>query len=209
MDATELRHAYAVLGLSPPVSEPRLKQRYKVLVRRWHPDRFQNDPAGQAEAAVRLRNINIAYEAVLASLGLEEPPQNADPPIAPPPVAPPTVKRPFSTGGRGFSLSPEQIDGIVDSINRNNRMFPPESALERRVSLAVVFGYFVAAVILQSTGGPGLLIFSRLILYFVLPLYLIWVHEDPYAPSSIILRVLGWLLMAAPAMVLLVWWIRS
>jgi curved DNA-binding protein CbpA len=68
MDATELRHAYAVLGLSPPVSEPRLKQRYKVLVRRWHPDRFQNDPAGQAEAAVRLRNINIAYEAVLASL---------------------------------------------------------------------------------------------------------------------------------------------
>jgi curved DNA-binding protein CbpA len=62
MNASDLRHAYAVLGLSPPLTEAALKRRYKSLARRWHPDRYQADPVGQAEATETLRDINIAYE---------------------------------------------------------------------------------------------------------------------------------------------------
>jgi hypothetical protein len=68
VDASDARHAYAVLGLTPPVTEDELRHRYKELVKRWHPDRFQYDPQGQAEASVRLRTINAAYEAVIESL---------------------------------------------------------------------------------------------------------------------------------------------
>jgi curved DNA-binding protein CbpA len=46
MDARDLRRAYAVLELSPPVTEERLKHQYKALVRRWHPDRYHADPVG-------------------------------------------------------------------------------------------------------------------------------------------------------------------
>ena len=65
---SDLRHAYAVLGLSPPVTEARLKRRYKSLAKRWHPDRFQADPVGQAEATENFRHINHAYEVVAAWL---------------------------------------------------------------------------------------------------------------------------------------------
>jgi curved DNA-binding protein CbpA len=41
MDASDLRQAYAVLRLSPPVDEEHLKRHYKTLVKRWHPDRYQ------------------------------------------------------------------------------------------------------------------------------------------------------------------------
>ena len=59
MDPRNLRHAYAVLGLTPPITERDLKRRHWELVARWRPDRFQSDPEGQAEAAIMLRNINI------------------------------------------------------------------------------------------------------------------------------------------------------
>ena len=47
MNRPELRRAYAVLGLSPPVTLSELKSQYRDLVKQWHPDRFQNDPAAQ------------------------------------------------------------------------------------------------------------------------------------------------------------------
>ena len=97
MNALDLRHAYAVLGLSPPVTEAALKRRYKSLARRWHPDRYQTDPAGQAEATEKLRDINIAYEIVAASL------QNAEPP---------PVLRPGPSAAQSFSLSREQSNGM-------------------------------------------------------------------------------------------------
>ena len=61
MDPRNLRHAYAVLGLTPPITERDLKRRHRELVARWRPDRFQSDPEGQAEAAIMLRNINIHW----------------------------------------------------------------------------------------------------------------------------------------------------
>src|SRR5258708_28365885 len=109
MGNTDVRHAFAVLELSAPVTEASLKQHYKGLVRRWHPDRFQNDPAGQAEATIKLRNINLAYEVVLASIEPGAPPPYAEPSTAEPFVVPPTAK----TTHRRVSLSREQIDANI------------------------------------------------------------------------------------------------
>lgn len=39
-----------------------MKACHRDLVRRWHPDRFQDDPAGQDEASEMLKEINWAYE---------------------------------------------------------------------------------------------------------------------------------------------------
>jgi hypothetical protein len=134
MDA-DLRHAYAVLGVWPPVTRPRLKRRYKALVRRWHPDRYHSDPAGQAEATQRLRDINIAYQLVAASMRLAEAPQS---PARRVPTGPP------------FSWSRDRVDAIVDSMNRMNRL-SPEMSVQRWVSIAVVVVYVVAGLIVIPT----------------------------------------------------------
>lgn len=59
--------AYAQLGVPPGTSPPRLRRQYRALVRKWHPDRFVNDPRGQAEATARMREINAAYHVILQS----------------------------------------------------------------------------------------------------------------------------------------------
>jgi hypothetical protein len=58
----EVERAYATLGLAPGASPDEIKARYKALVRKWHPDRYESDPAGQAEAAQQMRTINHAYQ---------------------------------------------------------------------------------------------------------------------------------------------------
>ena len=56
-----LAHAYATIGLRPGSSARELKQQYKRLVKKWHPDRWANDPVNQADAAQKMRAINAAY----------------------------------------------------------------------------------------------------------------------------------------------------
>src|SRR5215472_14519255 len=62
MDA--LPRAYATLGLERTASQRETRRRFRKLVRQWHPDRFANDPRGQAEAAERMRQINAAYDRI-------------------------------------------------------------------------------------------------------------------------------------------------
>jgi hypothetical protein len=106
MDA--LRGAYLTVELGPGASAREVRQQFKRLARRWHPDRFARDPQGQAEAAARMRRINAAYELI----------QSVDPPADSPAAEP-----------RGMSNSPnelrepvtkplsrDEIDGIVKSI---------------------------------------------------------------------------------------------
>src|SRR5689334_12108406 len=61
MAVDPIARAYATVGLRPGATARELKQQYKRLVRQWHPDRWANDPIGQAEAAGRMRLINAAY----------------------------------------------------------------------------------------------------------------------------------------------------
>lgn len=56
--------AYRVLGLSGPLTIEILKARYKVLVKRYHPDAN----GGTVEAEDRMKDINAAYETLKGTL---------------------------------------------------------------------------------------------------------------------------------------------
>lgn len=56
--------AYRVLGLAGPLTMEILKARYKVLVKRYHPD----TNGGTVEAENRMKDINAAYETLKGTL---------------------------------------------------------------------------------------------------------------------------------------------
>ena len=145
----ELRSAYAVLGLQPGASLHKVKRQFKTLVRRWHPDRFLNDPQGKAEANDRLRVINIAYSTILQTgFGEAIPQVPRDPPAyaSGGQAADPTPPRPVAP------LTREQIDALIDAM-RGHRVRKPirEQILEdpwnRGLSLALVCAYVLVDII--------------------------------------------------------------
>ena len=149
MDAADLRRACAVLGLSIPVNEDRLKRRYKALVRRWHPDRYQADPAGQAEATRRLCDINIAYDMLSRTLGTREAAEEV--PTPPPPAAP------------SYTWSKERVDAIVDSMNESNRLeLFPDWNFHRIISGLVALVWLGPAA--HAGGLLGFLMFVLMLL---------------------------------------------
>lgn len=56
---------HATLGVAAGASPEHLKRAYLALVKRWHPDRFANEPELQKVAEDKLRSINVAYEALV------------------------------------------------------------------------------------------------------------------------------------------------
>ncbi|MBD2194637.1 MULTISPECIES: dynamin family protein [Calothrix] len=57
----KITRAYSILGLQPGVSINEVKQAYKSLVKKWHPDLFVNQPQLQKQAQEKMRLINEAY----------------------------------------------------------------------------------------------------------------------------------------------------
>src|SRR5262245_14237042 len=98
----ERARAYAVLGVDRGISREELRHHYRRLVRRWHPDRFATDPQSLAEAEARMREINRAYQVLIA---------------APPIAAAPSAAAPRDTPPRpGARLTREQIDRMVEAF---------------------------------------------------------------------------------------------
>ncbi len=52
------RNYYKILGIEPTDDENKIKQAYKALVKRWHPDLNDNSP----ESRQMMKDINEAYE---------------------------------------------------------------------------------------------------------------------------------------------------
>ncbi len=152
MGAEELRRAYAVLGLTPGVAPRALKRRYRELVRTWHPDRFASDPIGQAQAEQRLREINLAYDAIgAAPLGA---PAHVD---APPSTAPVDARAVRPLGAR---LSREEIDAMVAAIGTRSLLEETFDSLGRW-GHTLRFGLFGAVLVVLVAaalreGGAGL-----------------------------------------------------
>ncbi len=54
---------YKVLGVSPNDSDDKIKQAYRELARKYHPDRYANNPLADL-AQEKMKEINEAYDAI-------------------------------------------------------------------------------------------------------------------------------------------------
>ncbi|MDB6123081.1 MAG: hypothetical protein JWQ71_2074 [Pedosphaera sp.] len=68
----EVTRCYQLLGLKAGSTESQIKQAYRDLVKVWHPDRFSHDERLRLVAQEKLKEINGAYEFLLAQLLQDE-----------------------------------------------------------------------------------------------------------------------------------------
>ena len=62
----ELKRCFEVLEIRPGCTLEEVKQAYRDAVAVWHPDRFSGNPRLKAKAETKLKEINTAYETLLA-----------------------------------------------------------------------------------------------------------------------------------------------
>jgi curved DNA-binding protein CbpA len=56
-----MRDPYEVLGISPGASSQQIRAAYTELAKKYHPDKYQNNPLGDL-AAEKMKEINEAYD---------------------------------------------------------------------------------------------------------------------------------------------------
>jgi len=61
---SELKRAYQILGVTLFASAPSIKQTYRRLVKRWHPDLYPSGTPDRVEATRMTKVINEAYTAI-------------------------------------------------------------------------------------------------------------------------------------------------
>jgi len=61
IDKEQIARAYKILGLQPGASMAEIKNTYKKLVRKWHPDLYVDKPQMQQKAEKNMRLVNEAY----------------------------------------------------------------------------------------------------------------------------------------------------
>lgn len=71
------RQYYEILGLPFNASADDIKQAYRNLAKKWHPDRFVNDVQQQREAEAKFKEIIIAYESLKNNLNNPSPRDNS------------------------------------------------------------------------------------------------------------------------------------
>ena len=60
---------YARLELEPGASADEVRRSFRALMRKYHPDRFTDDPDHEALATELSQQLTIAYNGILAYLG--------------------------------------------------------------------------------------------------------------------------------------------
>ncbi|HEY9697182.1 MAG TPA: DnaJ domain-containing protein [Trichocoleus sp.] len=70
-----IQQYYELLGLKVGASQVEIKQAYRQLVKRWHPDRFPQNPSQQQAAEEKIKQLNEAYQALKSY----EPEMKSDP----------------------------------------------------------------------------------------------------------------------------------
>lgn len=56
---------YKILGVSPDATDAEIKTAYKALVKKYHPDQYQDNPLASV-AAEKMTDINAAYDEIMA-----------------------------------------------------------------------------------------------------------------------------------------------
>ncbi len=64
----QLRTWYARLELEPGASADEVRQAFRALMRRYHPDRFTDDPERERKATELSQQLTVAYRGLLEHL---------------------------------------------------------------------------------------------------------------------------------------------
>ena len=59
-----MRDPYQVLGVSPSATDEEIKQVYRNLAKKYHPDKYANSPLAES-ASEKMKEINEAYDRIL------------------------------------------------------------------------------------------------------------------------------------------------
>lgn len=59
-----MKNPYEVLGLSPDATDTEVKNAYRKLARKYHPDNYADDPEKAAWAEEKMKEINEAYDTI-------------------------------------------------------------------------------------------------------------------------------------------------
>ena len=62
------KNPYKVLGIKEGASYDEIKRAYRELAKKYHPDRYQNNPLSDL-ADEKMREINEAYDTVMKNAG--------------------------------------------------------------------------------------------------------------------------------------------
>ncbi|MGL5082176.1 MAG: J domain-containing protein [Microcoleaceae cyanobacterium] len=84
----ELEQHYKVLNLQPGASLQEIKQAYRHLALRWHPDRYPHDTLSQIKAEQKFKEINQAYNRLRFILTQPQSVRTQSHPSASPPTSP-------------------------------------------------------------------------------------------------------------------------
>ena len=69
--APDASDAYKTLGISPDATNAQVKDAYRTLVKKYHPDKYATaGPAVQAKAEQKFKEVQSAYETIKAARGL-------------------------------------------------------------------------------------------------------------------------------------------
>lgn len=67
LEKDKIARAYTILGLQPGTSQAEVKQAYRTLVKKWHPDLFVDKPQLQKQAQENMWLVNEAYKILSAN----------------------------------------------------------------------------------------------------------------------------------------------
>ena len=67
---------YKILGVSPTDSDAEIKSAYKELVKKYHPDQYQDNPLADV-AEEKMSEINAAYDQIMTSRREDTSPRKA------------------------------------------------------------------------------------------------------------------------------------
>lgn len=202
-DDSVVARALFVLGVAPGGSPAEIKTAYRTLVQRWHPDRFANDPVGQADATRRLAAINAAFGTLrdAAWMWETEAQQGIVSSMPTQPIAPPS--------GR---LTAEQVNGLVAAIVRGRSFSQERTDPWKRAAFFLAAGW-VVFVALVSWIGAGDEVFGDSVGRAMAPVGALTTVAIPLAMiwfGTAIYRALGWMfllffVLALPAFRIFLW----
>ena len=61
-----MKDPYSVLGVNKNATDEEIKNAYRELARKYHPDNYQDNPLSEL-ASEKMKEINEAYDAIINS----------------------------------------------------------------------------------------------------------------------------------------------